>query len=315
MDIKALQAATREAVKPRFGRKRYLKSRAVPHFPDSLERDYIRLVDAYMKILNSAIAAQLPRIRAALDGMRTDAKEPKDERPGGKPSAAEIAAFSQTMDSVVADMLKEFEYGQGLFDLYGKIKRVSQLGRKLSVAEWRRMVKRTLGIDIMEDYYRGAQFEQLTDRWVADNVALIKTIPQDTLGKMREAVKTGFASGATNKIIAQQIQDAYEVSKSHAKFIARDQTAKLNAQITRQQQEDAGVTEYIWRTTGDSRVRERHRELNGRRFKYSDPPEVDLRTGRRANPGYDFQCRCVALPVFDLDEVVLPWEYAADNTT
>lgn len=63
---------------------------------------------------------------------------------------------------------------------------------------------------------------------------------------------------------------------------------KLNAQITQQQQADAGVTEYVWRTVGDGRVRESHRHLNGKQFKYSDSPVVDTKTGRRANPGEDY---------------------------
>jgi uncharacterized protein with gpF-like domain len=52
-------------------------------------------------------------------------------------------------------------------------------------------------------------------------------------------------------------------------------------------------------------VRKRHRELgamseSGTVFKYSEPPIVDVRTGRRANPGEDFQCRCTANPIIRL---------------
>jgi SPP1 gp7 family putative phage head morphogenesis protein len=309
-----MQEATREAVKKKFGRKRHVTSTVLPHYPQNLEREYARVINAYMKLLNNTVAAYIPVINSLLvdhlhPNEHQDAKdEPKEERRSGRPSVREVAAFSLEMDRIAAAMLKEFEYGQGLFDLYSKLKRLASQTQKLSIAEWKRVVKRTLGIDIMGDYYKGAQFQQLADAWIADTVGLIKTIPQETLGKMREAVKSGFASGAANKTIAAQIQETYDVSKSRARFIARDQMAKLNAQITREQQADAGVTEYIWRTTGDSRVRERHAELNGKRFKYTDPPVVDTKTGRRDNPGGDYQCRCVALPVFDLETVALPWE-------
>ena len=69
---------------------------------------------------------------------------------------------------------------------------------------------------------------------------------------------------------------------------------------------DAGVEEYIWSTSGDSRVRESHKKLNGKRFRWDDPPVVDEKTGRRCHPGEDYECRCVALAVFDFDTIDLP---------
>ena len=80
------------------------------------------------------------------------------------------------------------------------------------------------------------------------------------------------------------------VSESRAELIARDQTLKLNGAITQIRQENAGITEYIWSTSLDERVRETHAALEGQRFAWGTAPEV-------GHPGQDFQCRCVALPV------------------
>ena len=104
----------------------------------------------------------------------------------------------------------------------------------------------------------------------------------------------------------KEIQKVYGMDRRHAQLIARDQTAKLNGAITRRQQEDAGISEYIWSTSGDSRVRETHAALNNKRFKWNDPPVVDAKTGRRCHPGEDYQCRCVALAVFDFNTIDLP---------
>lgn len=167
-------------------------------------------------------------------------------------------------------------------------------------------VKATLGIDLLDDYYEGEFYEELLKKWIEDNVALIKTIPQDTLGEMREVILDGYRNGRLTKDIAKEIQHIYGVEKRHAQFIARDQTAKLNAQISRKQQEDAGVKEYVWSTSGDSRVRDSHRALNNKRFRWNDPPVVDIKTGRRCHPGEDYQCRCVPLAVFDYKSIDLP---------
>ena len=123
-----------------------------------------------------------------------------------------------------------------------------------------------------------------------------------------ETLQDGFLSGKSNTEIGRQIQEAYGIEKRHAQFIARDQTAKLNADLTQSQQTDAGGSEYIWSDAGDNRVRPRHEQLNGKRFKWSEPPIVDENTGRRCHPGEDYNCRCVALPVFNIENLELPWE-------
>jgi SPP1 gp7 family putative phage head morphogenesis protein len=80
------------------------------------------------------------------------------------------------------------------------------------------------------------------------------------------------------------------VSESRAELIARDQTLKLNGAITQARQEDAGVEEYEWSTSGDERVRETHQANEGKRFRWDSPPET-------GHPGEDYQCRCVAIAV------------------
>jgi len=255
MTEQAMQQATREAVKGKFGRKQYLVSKVIPKYPQSAEREYVRVANAYMKLLNDTVADYIPRIRDVLmqSGLVTDAADDKGVNQSQNPvieSAVAVGVVGTVVgtaiDNIFSDILKDFTTRQGLFGLSSQIEKMSNLNRKLTIAEWKRVVKRTLGIDIMQDYYNGVKFQQLFDKWVVDNVGLIKTIPQETLGKMREIIHVGYRAGASNKTIAKQIQDAYDVSKSRAQFIARDQTAKLNAQVTQEQQTDAGVTDYIY---------------------------------------------------------------------
>ena len=103
--------------------------------------------------------------------------------------------------------------------------------------------------------------------------------------------------------------------------------AKLNADIAQDQQEAAGVKEYVWSTSGDERVRgnpkgkwakakHSHYAIDGKRCRW-DNPAVYKNNGewidRPANwaqlhPGKDFNCRCVGLPCFDIPGLNLPWE-------
>jgi len=62
---------------------------------------------------------------------------------------------------------------------------------------------------------------------------------------------------------------------------------QLNARF---QQAGLGVTEYIWRSSDDVRVRSSHRDYDDRRFSWDEPP------GGK-HPGEDYNCRCFAEPV------------------
>lgn len=56
---------------------------------------------------------------------------------------------------------------------------------------------------------------------------------------------------------------------------------------------------YVWRIRPRDipRTRPDHLQLNGRKFRWEDPPVVNPRTGERGHPGVDAQCRCYAEPV------------------
>ena len=313
MNVQAMQEATRDAVKKKFHGKRYLVSRSPMKYPQHLERDYTRITNAYMRLLNSTIAEYTPEIKALLAEYQRDA--PDGNARTGANDKGDWQEFSRMLRRVLERAEADLEKKTANFDLIRKLNDLENRAHKYSIREWKRVVRQTLGINIFDDYYDGKFFRENTRQWVLQNVDLITTIPKETLKRMYNVISGGQYAGKTAAEIGRQIQASYNVSKSHARFIARDQMAKLNARITQQQQTDAGITEYVWRTVGDGRVRESHRHLNGKRFKYSDPPVVDPKTGRRANPGEDYQCRCVALPVFDIDGLTLPWEAEAKQQT
>lgn len=313
MNVQAMQEATRDAVKKKFHGKRYLVSRSPMKYPQHLERDYTRITNAYMGLLNDTLREYIPEIKALLDDYRDEAANA--DRPDAKGKNGDWQEFSRMLRRVLERAEVDLKKKTANFDLVRRLNDLENRAHKYSIREWKRVVRQTLGINIFDDYYDGKFFRENTRQWVLQNVDLITTIPKETLKRMYNVISGGQYAGKTAAEIGRQIQASYNVSKSHARFIARDQMAKLNARITQQQQTDAGITEYVWRTVGDGRVRESHRHLNGKRFKYSDPPVVDPKTGRRANPGEDYQCRCVALPVFDIDGLTLPWEAEAKQQT
>ena len=295
MNNVAMTHAVQEAAKPKFHGQQVKKSTVKMHYPVNLAREYERITNSYMALMNKTLKEYLPTIRKAID----------DERDGmRRDSDSDVQSL---IAKTFTEIQKVFEDKAIAFGLQRRLEKLSKLTRKLTISEWKRVVQKTVGIDIMEDYYKGEFHRHTLDIWTKNNVDLITSVPHETIANLRNVVQEGYLAGRSNTAIGKEIQRAYGVERSKAQFWARDQVAKLNADLTREQQKDAGVEEYIWSDSGDSRVRDRHGELNGKRFSWSDPPIVDKRTGRRCHPGEDYNCRCVALPVFNLQGLDLPW--------
>ncbi len=161
-----------------------------------------------------------------------------------------------------------------------------------SEREWQRQLK-ALGVNI--DDVAAPDVRQLRALWQRRNLDLIKTLAADKVARVEHTIRAH--RGARVETLAKRIAEATGTGDGHARLLARDQTLKLMGQVTQARHQAAGVTEYVWRTSRDERVRQRHKELDGTRQKYAEPPIVDPATGRRAHPGDDFQCRCTADPV------------------
>lgn len=298
MDEMRMQKITAARVKKKFGSHKVLYSKYTPHIPASAEREYVRICDTYMLILKAELKNELPKLKKAYEASFVDEKQ--RYRSDG------FTDLMLTVDQLFAGMKNRINANTLGFGLRKKLGSLANLNRKLTVKEWKKAIKATLGIDIREDYYLGDFYKDQLETWANQNVDLIKTIPADTLDKMRNIVYDGFTDGKTTARITKDILAAYDIGKRHAEFIARDQTAKLNGQIQRAQQKDSGINQYIWSTVEDERVRQSHRELDGKKFSWDDAPVNS--DGRKCHPGEDYGCRCIGRPVFDLGTLNLPVE-------
>lgn len=127
------------------------------------------------------------------------------------------------------------------------------------------------------------------------NANLIKSIPQKYLDDVANTVQTGMRNGVLPKFIARDLVEKFGVAERRAKFIARDQAAKVNGEITKQRQIDAGFEYFKWVDAHDSRVRHRHRQIANADnaegvgvYKWSDLPLSE--DGSPIQPGSDYNC-------------------------
>lgn len=156
------------------------------------------------------------------------------------------------------------------------------------------VARRTLGIDIrsvvrqedLSDYLRTA---------AARNASLIKSLADDVVKRVEQTVYENSIAGNSVKTLRARLKEQFDISDRRARLIARDQSSKLTSDLNRIRQEQAGVTSYKWMTSRDERVRERHRTLEGKVYKWGEPTGAE----NGLPPGQPINCRCVARGVVE----------------
>lgn len=143
---------------------------------------------------------------------------------------------------------------------------------------------------------------------ITENVSLIKTIPQQYFAQIEQQVMRSISTGNGLKDLVPFIEQRGSVTQSRAKLIANDQTKKAYNNINQARMRDAGVKKFEWLHSGGGKEpRAWHKNnwpsgLNGGIFSINDPPVIDKKTGERGIPGQAINCRCVMIPVIELDE-------------
>lgn len=142
------------------------------------------------------------------------------------------------------------------------------------------------------------QRRTIADDWANNLQLYIKKWAADEILELRETVQAEAFAGRRAESLQKLIVDQYGVSERKAKFLARQETSLLMSKFHETRYSEVGITEYRWSTSKDERVRHDHKALDKLIFSFASPPVTNEKTGARNNPGCDYGCRCIAIPIF-----------------
>lgn len=158
---------------------------------------------------------------------------------------------------------------------------------------------KSFGLDVFGD---SPAIDDLLSASTWENARLIESIPSQYLEQVQSSVMANVRAGNRPSAIQKQLQQQFGVTERRAKMIARDQTAKLNGDLTKQRQQSSGFEYFQWIDSNDERVRKRHNQIENKVtaygkgvYRWDNPPLSS--SGTPIIPGQDYQCRCVAKPI------------------
>lgn len=139
---------------------------------------------------------------------------------------------------------------------------------------------------------------------IAQNVSLIKSIPQEYMTKVQGAVLRSITAGNGLADLQPFFEDQEGITSRRAATIARDQTHKAYGGLNKGRMEAVGIQEFEWvHSGGGLHPRPYHLDvLNGRVFSFAALPVIDQDTGERGIPGQLINCKCTMTPVIRLTQ-------------
>lgn len=228
--------------------------------------------------VEESVLPRLPDMVARAQAARMDAKD------DGK-------RLNEMFDRISERVYKEWDPNR----LTKLAKKIATRTSDLQKAELGKALSSQIGID--PTIALGGDRQRIRD-FTAENVALIKSIPQQYLDRVEATVTRGVSSGQRHEQIAEQIAEDYGVSQRRAELIARDQTLSFYGSLNAARQQALGVDKYIWRSVSDERVRNSHSDFDGNTYSWDDPPG-DGSAQEGTHPATAINCRCFADPILE----------------
>lgn len=148
-----------------------------------------------------------------------------------------------------------------------------------------RQIRAVLGVE--PSFVVNQQISNVLNAWKQENRAFVTNMTEDAVQEIQNTVSRGVRMGTPTKDIKNELRDRFKITDNRAQRIARTEISQLHAQATKQRQTELGIETYIWRTARDKRVRDKHEDREGDRFKWGDPPPD-------GHPGEPVNCRCTA---------------------
>jgi SPP1 gp7 family putative phage head morphogenesis protein len=165
-----------------------------------------------------------------------------------------------------------------------------------SDTELRNLLKRA-GLTV--EFELSAAARDVLKAAVAENVALIRSIPSQYMDGVEGAVMRSVSAGRDLGSLARELRERHGVTRRRAALIARDQNAKATAAIQCVRFVELGIEKAVWRHShAGKEPRPTHVKNDGQEFEvrrgWFDP---DPKVREYILPGQLINCRCFATPV------------------
>lgn len=151
------------------------------------------------------------------------------------------------------------------------------------------------------------KMQEIMTASIAENVSLIKSIPQQYFTDIEGAVMRSITTGNGLQDLVPFMNSHEGITIKRARLIAGDQSRKAFSNITASRLKTLGVDKYKWQhSSAAEESRPLHVQLSGTIQSLSDPPIIQYAKGKqreiRGKPGDLINCLCIMVPVVTFED-------------
>jgi len=263
--------------------------------------DYrIGSVVAYQKVLRNILRelkkATKNMILPAYKNGAFDAVAVRDEDDEDEVNAAELAAVAIAGAGVAALFQQLRELAARLTD--NAMTQVSKIFSSENTRHTKKFISRisqSLGVDV-SSVVRPSDNKSLLQTYVNRNANLITSMTNDAIKQIEEEVYKAKLQNKSAEELSASIQQRFKaLRKSRADLIARDQLAKINADLSMSRIKQSGAKSYQWdyRHGIPRQTRREHHVARHRKIFPVGEPSGD-------EPGMAINCQCRARAVIEI---------------
>lgn len=236
-------------------------------------------------------------------------------RPASVTDSAFNDGWTERLISAIAKVLSDFDEGVFAQQAERLARTTVNMVEAKSTEAFLKSVNGAVGVDL-RNVLSNEGMSDYIDLAVKENAALIKSIPKKHLEEVERIILDGTRSGESVRTIANRLSEQFDVNKRRASFIARDQVAKINTDVTERRQTESGIVYYRSSHSNDIRVTGNPRgKYPNAKISCWDIAKQDVGFGpgvykwsegasyggqKGLHPGrHHIGCRCTPSPVFE----------------
>ena len=180
--------------------------------------------------------------------------------------------------------------------------RVSQILKSLNKANQDVVfneVEKSLGINSNE-LIKTEGLKTQTNELIEESIEWVNRNLDETLADLSANSLRIMAEGKPVEEVLEGFEQIAKKRVESSKFVARNQIANFNSLTNKIRYQNLGITEAVWQTARDERVRPCHAAREGKRFKL-DEGLYSSCDGKTLLPSMDYNCRCIMKPIIPED--------------
>lgn len=200
-----------------------------------IELEYYRWIDKYRKAINKAL-------KDSID-LKMFSDEP-NETTDTKKKADSTDKQIENFNGKVAKINRKVPALTGIMS--------AKLYKYFNLHFERNSIKASFGVDVSHLY---AGDRKLLNLLKSNSEDYILKYGNEKASWLRTSIRDNYANGGSYSNLVGEIEGRFKVDTNRAKLIARNESSGFVGALERKRATDLGLRFYIWRTSGDERVR------------------------------------------------------------